>query len=258
MPAFRAEGIRKSFDGQEVLKGVDLEVNEGELVALIGRSGGGKSVFLKHIMRLLEPDSGRIIINGTDISGLGTDELDSIRDQFGVVFQSGALFDSLTVFQNIAFPVAEKTKLSKDIIRQRVLDALKDVGLEGIGKKYPAELSGGMKRRVALARALVTEPTIVLFDEPTTGLDPVMLNSIHDLILKTHRKYGYTGLIVSHDIPEIFDVADKIAVLHDGMIAQVGTADEIRCSKNPAVRYFLTGGKDKAAEGECLFERRTG
>jgi phospholipid/cholesterol/gamma-HCH transport system ATP-binding protein len=237
------KGLKKSFNGQEVLRGVDLAIGEGELVAVIGGSGGGKSVFLKHIIGLLRPDAGSISMDGVDITGLSERELDRMREKLGVLFQGGALFDSLTVFQNIAFPLREKTKLKAEEIRERVLKALEDVGLRGSGNKYPAELSGGMKKRVALARALITEPAVVLFDEPTTGLDPIILNNIHRLIRETHRKYSYTGIIVSHEIPEIFDISDKVAVMHAGVIAEVGTPQEIRNSQNPVVREFITGGR---------------
>lgn len=236
--------LEKSFNGQRVLKGVNLTIGERELVAVIGRSGIGKSVLLRHMIGLVRPDRGSIMIDGTDICTLGEREMDHMREKFGVLFQGGALFDSLTVFQNIAFPLREKTRLSGEEVRARVLQALEDVGLSGVGLKYPAELSGGMRKRVALARALVTEPLVVLFDEPTTGLDPVIVNAIHGLIKSTHSKFGYTGIIISHEIPEIFDIADKIAMLHDGVIVEVGTPEEIQRSTNPVVRHFITGGKE--------------
>jgi phospholipid/cholesterol/gamma-HCH transport system ATP-binding protein len=239
----QVSGLKKSLNGQEVLRGLDLTIGEGELVAVIGRSGGGKSVFLKHIIGLLRPDSGSIAIDGVDITRLRESELDRIRDKLGVLFQGGALFDSLSVYQNIAFPLREKTRLHDKEIRDRVLKALEDVGLRGSGRKYPAELSGGMKKRVALARTLITEPAVVLFDEPTTGLDPIILNNIHRLIKETHKKYGYTGLIVSHEIPEIFDITDKVAMLHEGIIVEMGTPGEIQNSSNPVVREFITGGR---------------
>jgi phospholipid/cholesterol/gamma-HCH transport system ATP-binding protein len=236
--------IKKSIGGQEVLKGVNLNIPDNELVAVIGKSGGGKTVFLKHLIGLLTPDEGHVLINGTSICCLSSKELDEQRNQFGVLFQGGALFDSLSVFRNIAFPLREKTKMNEDEIRKRVLEALDDVGLEGFGNKFPAELSGGMKKRTALARALITEPKIVLFDEPTTGLDPIIVNSIHSLITTTHKKYGYTGIIISHEIPEIFDVADKVAMLHEGVILEFGTVDEIKASTNPIVREFVSGGRE--------------
>jgi phospholipid/cholesterol/gamma-HCH transport system ATP-binding protein len=187
-------------------------------------------------------------VDGTDITKLDEKGLDEIREKLGVLFQGGALFDSLTVFGNVAFPLKEKTKLSKEEIRERVKQALEDVGLRGIESKYPAELSGGMKKRVALARALIKEPRIVLFDEPTTGLDPVIASSIHRLITTTHQKYGYTGIIISHEIPEIFEITDRVAMLYDGVIVETGTPEEIKNSSNPAVRQFITGSLEGPIE----------
>jgi phospholipid/cholesterol/gamma-HCH transport system ATP-binding protein len=237
-------GLKKSFGQQEVLRGVDLSIGEMELVAVIGKSGGGKSVFLRHIIGLLRPDEGTISINGTDICCLRGKELDGMREHFGVLFQGGALFDSLTVFQNVAFPLREKTRMSDAEIGERVMHALRDVELESVENKFPAELSGGMKKRVALARALITEPRVVLFDEPTTGLDPIIVNSIHRLIKDTHRKYEYTGIIISHEIPAIFDIADRIAMMHEGAIVETGTTEQIKASANPVVREFITGGRE--------------
>jgi phospholipid/cholesterol/gamma-HCH transport system ATP-binding protein len=234
-------GIEKSFDSQKVLNGVDLTIHDKELIAVIGKSGSGKSVFLKHLIGLLKPDRGSIIIDGVDITKLRGKELDKAREKFGVVFQGGALFDSLTVYENVAFPLAERTRIDKGEINDLVAQALEDVGLWGIEKKYPAEVSGGMKKRVALARALISKPKIIFFDEPTTGLDPVILNSIHRLIISTHEKYGFTGVIISHDIPEIFDVADRVAMLHNGIILEVGTPNEIKNSLNPIVKQFIIG-----------------
>ncbi|MCE5312117.1 MAG: ABC transporter ATP-binding protein [Nitrospiraceae bacterium] len=239
----KINALRKSFGRQQVLRGVDLEINAGELIAVIGMSGGGKSVLLKHLIGLLKPDSGEILVDGRDIVNMSQDELDVIRNKVGVLFQGGALFDSMTVYENTAFPLAEKTKLSKEQIESKVADALEDVGLNGMGHKYPAEISGGMRKRVGLARALISEPSIVLFDEPTTGLDPITLNSIHRLIKTTQQKYGFTGIIISHEIPEIFDIADRVAVIHQGVIVQCGTADEVRNSTNPVVQQFISGGQ---------------
>jgi phospholipid/cholesterol/gamma-HCH transport system ATP-binding protein len=233
--------LEKSFDSQKVLNGINLTIFDNELMAIIGKSGSGKSVLLKHLIGLLKPDKGVIKIDGHDITRLSGHELDKIREKLGVVFQGGALFDSMTVYENIAFPLKERMRLSMKEIDERVRQALEDVGLWGMEKKYPAEISGGMKKRVALARALITEPKIVFFDEPTTGLDPIILNSIHRLIIDTHKKYGFTGVIISHDIPEIFDVADRIAMLHNGVIVEVGTSEEIRNSSNPIVRQFIIG-----------------
>jgi phospholipid/cholesterol/gamma-HCH transport system ATP-binding protein len=240
--------LEKAFNGLEVLKGLNLTISEKEVIAVIGRSGEGKSVLLKHLLGLIKPDKGNILIEGEDITKAGSRELDKIREKFGVVFQSSALFDSLTVYGNVAFPVKEKTKLTRKEVREKVIRALEIVGLKGMGKKYPAEISGGMKKRVALARALITEPSIVLFDEPTTGLDPIILNSIHRLIKRTHKEYGFTGLIISHEIPEIFEVADRVAMLHNGVIVETGTPEEIKNSSNPAVKQFITGSLEGPIE----------
>ena len=240
--------LAKAFNEQVVFSGLNLTIADHELIAIIGRSGEGKSVLLKHIIGLLRPDSGSVMIDEMDIAAMSGRELDAMRSKFGVVFQGSALFDSLTVFQNIAFPLREKTKLGREEIRSRVIEGLEDVGLKGVGRKYPAELSGGMKKRVALARALITEPSVVLFDEPTTGLDPIILNSIHRLIKSTHRKYRFTGIMISHEIPEIFDIADRVAMLHKGKIVEVGTPDEIRNSQNPVVRQFVTGSLEGPIE----------
>jgi len=240
--------LRKGFGKQQVLNGLNLRVLNKELVAVIGRSGGGKSVLLKHLIGIIKPDDGKILIEGVDITAVRGRELDRVREKFGVVFQEGALFDSLTVYENIAFPLREKTRTGKAEVRDRVVQALEDVGLREMGDKYPAEISGGMKRRVALARALITEPKIVLFDEPTTGLDPIISSSIHRLITKTHKKYGFTGFIISHEIPEIFDVADKIAMLYNGTIIETGTPEEFKRSENPYVRQFISGSLEGPIE----------
>jgi phospholipid/cholesterol/gamma-HCH transport system ATP-binding protein len=240
--------LHKSFDSQKVLNGVNLKIADKEIIIIMGTSGCGKSVLIKHIIGLLKPDQGSIVIDGVDITELDTKELDTIRERLGVLFQGGALFDSLTVYGNIAFPLREKTKLSKQEIRERAIQALEDVGLKGIEKKYPAELSGGMKKRVAFARALISEPAIVLFDEPTTGLDPVITSSIHELIKGTHKKYGYTGVIISHEVPRIFEITDKIAMLHNGVIVESGTPEEIQNSMNPIIRQFITGSHEGPIE----------
>lgn len=240
--------LKKGFNGQKVLNGLSLKIGNKELVAIVGQSGGGKSVLLKHLIGIIKPDEGRILIEGVDMTAARGKGLDKIRERFGVVFQEGALFDSLTIYENIAFPLNEKTRLSRDKIKERVTHALEDVGLKEMGNKYPAEISGGMKRRVALARALITEPAIVLFDEPTTGLDPIISSSIHRLIIKTHEKYGFAGMIISHEIPEIFDVADKVAMLYNGAVIEFGTPDEFRNSTNSYVRQFISGSLEGPIE----------
>jgi len=234
-------GLYKSFDGQKVLNGADLEIPTGKIVTVVGKSGCGKSVLVKHIMGLLKPDRGQVLIDGVDITTLELSELELIRERLGVLFQGGALFDSMTVEGNVAFPLKEKTKMKKAEIREKVMRALEDVGLKEMGGKYPEELSGGMKKRAALARALITEPSLVIFDEPTTGLDPVITSSMHRLIKTTHEKYGYTSVIISHEVPGIFNITDKVAMLYNGIIIQAGTPEEIRNTTNPVVRQFITG-----------------
>jgi len=236
--------LERSFNGQKVLNGVNLTISDREVVAIIGKSGSGKSVFLKHIIGLLKPDRGSILINGIDVTKLSGKGLDRVREKFGVLFQGGALFDSLTAYQNIAFPLREKKKLSSNEVRKRVMKALDDVGLKGAERKYPVQISGGMRKRVALARTLINEPEIVFFDEPTTGLDPIIVNTIHRLINHTRRIYGFSGLIISHEIPEIFEVADRIAMLHNGIIVEAGTPEEIQNSTSPVVRQFITGSQE--------------
>jgi phospholipid/cholesterol/gamma-HCH transport system ATP-binding protein len=233
--------LHKFFEGQHVLRGVNLQVARGEILVIIGRSGEGKSVLLKHLMGLLRPDEGQILVDGVEITRLRGRELDQLRERFGIVFQGGALFDSLTAFENVAFPLREKTRLSEEAIREKALNLLKQVGLGDMGHKYPAEVSGGMRKRVALARALTMEPQIVLFDEPTTGLDPIMVNAIHRLILDLHQHIGFTAVLVSHEIPEIFGIADRVAMLHEGVVVEAGTPDAIQFSTNPVVRQFISG-----------------
>jgi len=199
---------------------------------------------LKHMIGLLTPDQGEVLVDGTSILGLGRVELNRIREKFAMVFQNAALFDSMTVYENVAFPLEEKTNLSRDEISSRVETALLEVGLKNVYQKYPDELSGGMKKRVGLARGLLLEPQIVLFDEPTTGLDPVIRRAIHQLIKETQAKFGFTAVIVSHDIPDIFEVAHHIAMLYRGEILQFGTPEEIQGSDHPVVRQFISGSLD--------------
>jgi phospholipid/cholesterol/gamma-HCH transport system ATP-binding protein len=236
-----AENLHKAFADQPVLRGLSLEVATGEIMIVIGRSGGGKTVFLKHLLGLLRPDAGRIFVDGTDITRLRVRALDQVRGRYGVVFQGGALFDSMTVFENAAFPLREKTRLSASEVAARVEEKLAQVGLAGMGHKFPDEISGGMRKRVAIARALITEPEIVFFDEPTTGLDPVLVNAIHHLILELHRKFRFTAVMVSHEIPEIFQIAHRVAMLHDGIIVETGPPEAIQASSNPVVQQFIRG-----------------
>ncbi|HEY4745681.1 MAG TPA: ABC transporter ATP-binding protein [Desulfuromonadaceae bacterium] len=240
----RLSDVHKSFGAQSVLNGLNLEIPAGKITAVIGPSGEGKSVLLKHMIGLLKPDSGEIEVDGESIINLRRSRLNHIREKFGMLFQNAALFDSMTVYENVAFPLREKTSLSRDEIEDRVRSALEHVGLKNVNGKYPDEISGGMKKRVGLARALLLNPKIILFDEPTTGLDPIIRRAIHQLIKDTHEKFGFTAVIVSHEIPEIFDIAQNVAMLFQGRILQVGTSDEIRNSTHPAVRQFINGSLD--------------
>jgi len=240
-PGIRVEGLRKRFGAQEVLRGVDLTVAPSELMVVIGRSGGGKSVLLRHLLALIRPDVGRVIIDGQDIAALRGRELDRVRERFGVVFQGGALFDSMTVLENVVFPLRERQRRPAAECVPVALAALAQVGLGDMGHKYPAEVSGGMRKRVAIARALVTEPQVVFLDEPTTGLDPILVNSIHHLVVGLHQRFGFTAVMVSHEIPEIFAIAHRVAVLHEGRIHAVGTPAEIQASEDPVVRRLIHG-----------------
>jgi len=235
------KGVKKSFGSQIVLNGLDLQIPTGLITAVIGPSGEGKSVLLKHMIGLLRPDEGQVIVDGEDIARLSRGGMNRVREKFGMLFQNAALFDSLTVFENVAFPLQEKTRLSDDEIALRVRDALSHVGLTGVDAKYPDQLSGGMKKRVGLARALLMDPRIILFDEPTTGLDPVICRATHQMIKETHARFGYTAVVVSHEIPEIFDISDRVAVLYRGSIIAVGTPQEIQASAHPMVRQFISG-----------------
>jgi phospholipid/cholesterol/gamma-HCH transport system ATP-binding protein len=234
------ENLYKSFQDLEVLKGVSLHVKKGEILALIGGSGHGKTVILKHVAGLMKPDRGRVYVNGRDIYSLRGDELEELQSYLGFLFQSGALFSSLNVFDNVAFPLREKTHLGEREIREKVLNVLEQVGLRGAEDKYPAQISGGMIKRTALARSLVRNPEIMLFDEPTTGLDPVIAHTILDLIRSIHKDLGFTGIIVSHELSRVFQIVQKVAMLHEGLILFVGTPEEIMASRNPVVQQFVT------------------
>jgi phospholipid/cholesterol/gamma-HCH transport system ATP-binding protein len=233
--------VHRSFGSQQVLSGVNLRVHQGEILAIIGRSGSGKTVLLRLIIGLVRPNRGQILIEGTDITQLSGRRLDRVRERFGMLFQGGALFDSMTVFDNVAFPLREKTNLSSAEIAAQVQKMLENVGLGEMGYKFPAELSGGMKKRTALARALITNPSIILFDEPTTGLDPILGRAIHQLIQETHDAFEYTAVIVSHEIPEVFDIATRVAVIHEGRILAEGTPEMIVKSPDPFIQQFISG-----------------
>ena len=236
--------VHKSFGAQTVLNGLNLMIPAGQITAIIGPSGEGKSVLIKQMIGLMQPDSGQIEVDGESIVGIRRSKLNQIREKFGMLFQNAALFDSMNVFENVAFPLQEKTKLSRDEIRTRVLSALEDVGLKNAGHKFTDELSGGMKKRVGLARAVLLNPKIILFDEPTTGLDPIIKRAIHQLIKETHEKFGFTAVIVSHEIPDIFDIAQNVAMLYQGKILQFASADEVINSAHPVVKQFISGSLD--------------
>ncbi|MBH0188223.1 MAG: ABC transporter ATP-binding protein [Nitrospira sp.] len=235
-------GVKKTLGGQPVLQGVDLVVPPRKLTTIIGRSGEGKSVLLKHMIGLLQPDEGEVWVDGTEISRLKGQALNEVRKRFAMLFQGAALFDSLTVFENVAFPLREKLRMKGTVVTTRVEEKLEQVGLAGMGHKYPAELSGGMRKRAGLARALVMEPEIILFDEPTTGLDPLMAKSIHDLITGMQRKFGFTGVMVSHEIPEIFAISDYVAMLKRGKIAAMAEPVEFQQTSDPEIKEFISVG----------------
>jgi phospholipid/cholesterol/gamma-HCH transport system ATP-binding protein len=233
--------LHKSFGKQKVLDGLNIEIEDGKTTVIIGRSGGGKSVLLKHIIGLLRPDRGQVLIDGVDITELNDRELNETRKKFGMLFQEAALFDSMTVGENVAFPLREQTSMTEKEIRETVAERLRSVGLTGVEAKIPAELSGGMRKRVGLARAIAMRPQIVLFDEPTTGLDPVMTEAINRLIMDTQKSYNLTCVVISHDIQSIFEIGHRIAMLYEGKIIEYGTPEELRASRNPVIVQFLAG-----------------
>ncbi len=233
--------VNKAFGSQVVLDNLDLEVPQGSITAIIGPSGEGKSVLLKHMIGLLMPDRGNVFVDGEDITRMKRHQLNHVREKFGMLFQNSALFDSMTVFENVAFPLEEKTKLSRSEIWDRVHEALEQVGLRDVDGKYPDELSGGMKKRVALARALLLDPRILLFDEPATGLDPIISKAINRLIRDLHARFGFTGVIVTHQLPEIFSLCDNVAMLYKGKILIEGPPEDIVGSQDPLVAQFISG-----------------
>ncbi len=235
------DSIWKSLGGKDVLKGISLEVREGEAFVIIGPSGCGKSVLLKNMVGLMRPDRGRIVINGVDIISASHEELMGVRKVMGMVFQGGALFDSMTVFENVAFPLRKLLRLSEKEVKLLVDRALSWVGLEGVEKLYPEELSGGMRKRVAFARAVVSSPKLLFLDEPTTGLDPVTSAAIDELILSLKERLSATLVMVTHDMKSAFRIADKIAMLYEGKIVFEGSLHEARKGDNPYLKQFLEG-----------------
>lgn len=241
VPLVQFNRVFKSFGDHAVLKGVDLSIYGGQVTAIIGKSGIGKSVLLKHIIGLLEPDAGEIRFQGRVIGAMTRAERRAVKMKFSYMFQGTALFDSMTVYENVALPLKEKGRTPSREIKRRVSQKLAQLDLVGVEDQYPSQLSGGMKKRVAMARALVTEPEIVLFDEPTTGLDPIRKKAANTMISQYQNTFGFTGVMVSHDIPDVFTISQRIAMLDQGRIVFEGSPDEIQASTEPAIRQFIRG-----------------
>lgn len=235
------KNVTKSFNGRRVLDRLDLTIAKGETIVIIGRSGCGKSVLLKHLIGLMMPEEGWVIVGGTKLASLSSGQRHYLRMRFGMLFQFGALFDSMTVGENVGFALIEHTTLSRKAVDERVAESLEMVGLKGVQDLKPAELSGGMKKRAALARAICMRPEIVLYDEPTTGLDPIMADAINDLIVHLQDKLKITSVAVTHDMVSAYKIATRIAMMYEGKIIQVGTPEEIRSSDNAVVRQFISG-----------------
>jgi len=235
------KNVYKSFNGILVHNGINLSILEGEIISLLGGSGSGKSVLLKELIGLMKPDKGDILVLDNNVTQMNEEALIELREHIGMLFQGAALFDSLTVFENIAYPLREHLKLTEKEIQDRVAEKLQVVGLSGIEEKMPDELSGGMKKRVGLARAIATEPEIILYDEPTTGLDPMTAQRINDLIIELQRKLGITTIVVTHDLHCVKTVSDRIAMLHEGKIVAVGTWEELVTSNIQVVQDFISG-----------------
>lgn len=246
--AVEVRELRKRFGRQEVLNGVNLTAPTGSVTTIVGPSGCGKTVLLKHLNLLMRPDSGKVVIDGIDVTPLGNRALNRVREKFGMLFQAGALFDSMTVFDNVAFPLVEKTRLSREEIASQVKQTLSAVGLEAMDQKYPSELSGGMQKRAALARALIHRPKILMLDEPTTGLDPTRTGAIHALIRRTQQHFGLTVIMVSHDVPQVFNISDYVAFMHLGQMRLYGSPKEVTSAGDEIFDSFLAG---KADEGEA-------
>ncbi|NWF91587.1 MAG: ABC transporter ATP-binding protein [Syntrophaceae bacterium] len=237
----RVVNLHKSFGGNRVLRGCDLEVRQGESMVVIGGSGSGKTVLIKCIIGLIRPDEGEIYVDGLEITQLKEREMNEVRKKFGMLFQGGALFDSLRVWENVGFGLVQHTQLSEEEIRKIATEKLRLVGLKDIEDRMPAELSGGMRKRVSLARAIAMEPEILLYDEPTTGIDPIMADAINDLIIQMREKLNVTSIAITHDMKSAYKIADRIAMLYQGKIIEVGTPHEIKGSPNPIVQQFVQG-----------------
>jgi phospholipid/cholesterol/gamma-HCH transport system ATP-binding protein len=243
-PMIAVRSLAKRIGRQEILRGVDLEVATGETLAIIGRSGGGKSVLLKHLVGLMTPDAGEIWIDGQNIIGMNERQLGEIRKKVGILFQSGALFDSMTVEENIAFPLREAGERDPKVLHTKVEEILEVIEMDGQQDKMPESLSGGMKKRVGLARSIIRRPSCVLYDEPTSGLDPVVADSINRLIRRLQQRLGVTSVVVTHDMKSAFDVANHIAYLHEGRIYFYGTPNQLQQARDPILQDFLLGRSD--------------
>ncbi len=248
----RVKDLTKKFGNRTILNGISLDIYQGETLVVMGGSGCGKSTFLRHLIGAIAPDSGEVWMFGKNIAKASEEEMDEIRRRFGMLFQSGALFDSMTVGENIALPLREHTQLDESIIGIIIKMKLELVGLRGFENLMPSQLSGGMKKRVGLARAIAMDPKIVFYDEPTAGLDPVMTGVIDKLTMDLTKKLRITSVVVTHDMNSVFRIADRIVMLHQGNVMQIGTPDEIRHSKNPIVQQFITG----EAEGPISFVQK--
>ena len=238
-PLIEFKDVKKNFGITPVLDGVNLNIYKGETITILGKSGVGKSVLLKHMVGLLEQDSGEILYKGMSLSMLKTKDKAAFKEKFSYMFQGTALFDSMTVLQNIILPLEEKKKFSRKALLQKAKEKMTQLDIEEIGDKYPSQISGGMKKRVALARALITDPEIVLFDEPTTGLDPIRKSAVHSMISDYQKKFGFTAIMVSHEIPDIFFISNRIAMLDEGKVLFQGSPDQFQNSNEPVIREFL-------------------